>query len=342
MARLTLAQAKASRIPQVLGLNPESPAFVAILNEATQRLLSRGTWVGTYGRYRICTFNGCLTWPRQFETIEAVALCDVALVIRNQWFEFMEQGAGLQGGNCNCDGGWQLFDRGNVCTFDDIRGTGKQVRVYADVAEDADAKILLLGYDDDGNWIRTFVDGVWIDGEQVAVSTTPVNSTKNFSSLVNVQKPVTNGSVRLYEFNTDDSTQRALAVYEPDETLPSYRRSYVGGISNLNNCGCVPNTDPDSCSQKTVTVMAKLAFIPVVNDTDYLLIGNVPALKEMCRAVRFGEQDSPLAMQQAQTAEARAIAEVNAELVSWLGSGTRISVQVDNAPGMIQPVESII
>lgn len=340
MPRLTLAQAKASRIPQVLGMDPLDPAFVSTLNEAMQRLLSRGTWVGTYGRYRICAINGCLTWPRQFETIESVAICGQSLNVRNQWFEFMEAGAGLQSG-CGC-GGFQLFDRGNFCTFDDIRPTGKKVRVYADVAEDAAAKILLLGYDDNGQWIRTQVDSVWVDGEYVAISTTPVNSVNNFSSLVNVQKPVTNGNVRLYEFKVADSTQRALAIYEPDETLPSYRRSLISGLSNAGGCGCDGLVDTNGCTQTTVTVMAKLAFIPVVNDTDYLIIGNIPGLKEMCRAVRFGEMDSPTAMQQATAAETSALREMNQELETWLGSNVRVGLQVDNMPGGIWPMEQII
>lgn len=317
----TLADAKASRIPNVLNLAPTSPAFLAFLNQAQERLLHAGKYWGTYGEYRVCVTEGCITWPRQFAAIEAVALCGQPIVARNQWFQYLNSGAGLrEPSTCTssdstpwhpCSCGQGLFDRGTACTFADIRGINKKIRVYADVAEAAGAKILLQGYDQNSQWIRSEVSGEWIDGEYVTLSTTPQLTTKFFSSLVSVQKPITNGPIRLYEYNTDTTTQRAIAYYEPDETRPSYRRSFISGLQ-------VPCCGSSDCETTTVNVMAKLAFIPARVDTDWLIIGNLNALQYMCQSLFKLEAN---VFDEAQAWEAKAIQEMDRELRHMVGSG---------------------
>lgn len=330
--KTTVQQLKASRIPQVLGLCSDDVRVLDYANEAMQRLMSRGKWVGTFQRMLICTSQGCLTWPRQVETIEAIALCDVPVTIRNEWFEFLSNGTGLQSAD-SC--GIQLFDRGTFCTFNDIAGQNKKIRVYADVTEAAGSKILLQGYDENGIWIRTEVGGEWVDGEYVDISTTPTNSTKLFTSLTGVQKPATNGIVRLYEFNVDDSTQRAIAIYEPDETVPSYRRSLLTGLTGFGGC-CGQSED---CDDKPVTVMAKLKFIPVRVDTDYLPIGNLAAVKDMCQSIKKLENNL---FEESKAYEASAINELDQELRSYLGDGAKIVMTVSGASQFGDPIINLI
>lgn len=315
--RTTLADAKhpASGIARVLNLSPDDDRFTAYVNESERRLVTRLKSFGTVTRYQICATEGCITWPRHIAAIEAAAVCDNPIPIRNGWFESLENGYGLQGdADCsNCNGGLQLYDRPNACVFADIRGTDKVIRVYADVAEDADAKILLQGYDENNNWIRTEPNGAgngWVDGEYVSISTVATDSTKTFSAITGVQKPATNGVVRLYEYDTATTVQRAIAVYEPDETRPWYRRSLIGGLSAISN-------DSD-CETKTVTVWVKLDFIPVVNDTDWLVIGNLPAIKDMCQSIRKAEANL---FEEATAWEARAVNELQKELRHYRGDG---------------------
>lgn len=331
--RTTVAQLKESRIPKVLGICADDPRVLEYCNEAMERLMARGKWVGTYQKYRICTSDGCLTWPRQILGIEAVSLCNIPMRIRNEWFEFLEFGTGLQ---TPSDCGLQLFDRGMACAFNDIAGTNKKIKVYADVTEDEDAQILLQGYDENGIWIRTEVDGEWVDGEYVDLAVSPGTlSTKKFSVLTGVQKPVTNGIIRLYEYNVDDTTQRAIAIYEPDETVPVYRRSLITGLVNSGRC-CGASED---CDTKTVTVMAKLRFIPVAKDTDYLPIGNLAAIKDMVQSIRKMENNL---FEDAKKYEASAINELERELKEYLGDGTRIQMTVSGASQFGQPVANLI
>lgn len=324
--RVTLANAKdpMSGIARVLNTAPTDERFTGYVNESLHRLVQTGElfW-GTYARYQFCVTDGCLVWPREIAAIEAVALDSSPIVIRNNWFEFIENSFGLAGdgsGDCHSGtcGGWpyshgcsgsQLYDRGTVPAFADIIGTDKKIKVYCDIAETAGAKILLQGYDENNNWIRTQVSGVWTDGEYVLLNAaTPQTSTKFFSSLVAVQKPITNGAVRLYEYDTTLTTQRAIAVYEPSETNPAYRRSLIGGF-------CAPTGD---CETTQVTVMAKLEFIPASVDTDWLLIGNLPAIKDMCQSIRKAECNL---FDEAVQWEARAVQALRRELSHYRGHG---------------------
>jgi len=312
--RSTLENAKDpnSGISRVLNLDPSDARFTAYVNESMQRLITCMRSWGTVMRYQICVTNGCLTWPRIIAAVEAVAICNTPILIRNGWFEFLETGPGLQGdgtGSCNTCGGLQMFDRGTACTFADIIGVNKKIKVYADVTEATEAKILIQGYDENFNWIRTLVSGEWVDGEYVSISTTPVTSTKFFSSITGIQKPITNGFVRLYEYDTDLTTQRAIAIYEPDETNPSYRRSLIPGLSRVSG---------GACETKTVTAEVKLDYVPARVDTDWLVIGNLPALKDMCQSILKGERN--LAVESAQW-EARALITLGRELHHYNGSG---------------------
>jgi hypothetical protein len=318
--RMTLANAKdstLSNIAAVANLSTADPRFIQKINEAQQRLIQTGEmFYGLFQRIQFCLDAGCLVLPRQIASVESVALCDHPIPVRNRWFEFLD-GVGLAGdGVCGAGecGPNQLRDRGEVCAFADIIGLDKKIKVYADTTEAADAVILLLGYDENNIWIRTQVSGTWIDGEQVSLSGGPHTSTKLFTSLTGVQKPITNGTVRLYEYDTTLTTQRAIAIYEPDETNPSYRKMFINGMDGSHCCDCTG----DEASPIQVTVMAKLEFIPARQDADWLLISNLPALKDEIQSIMKYENNLP---QEGAFWHAKAISTLRAETRHLLGHG---------------------
>lgn len=331
--RLTLSQAKSSRIPVVLGMCSSDSRFVAYLNEAMERLLHKGKWVGTYGRYHFCVEDGCITWPRQLATIEGVAVCDGPVQIRNEWFEFIENGPGLikecTSGSCITCGGLMLVDRGYYPTFKDVTGTTKKIRIYPDLTADVGKRILLQGLDENGNQIRTLDGTTYVDGEYVTLAMPSVTSTKFFSALTGVQKPETNGVIRLYSFNTTNSTQEAIAVYEPDELVPMYRRSFISGLPEPS----------DDCDTINVQVIAKHAFIQVKNDTDYLAVPNLAALKEMCMSLKKAEDNL---FQEAEMYEGRAIRELERQLEHHLGDAAMPTLNIKNASFVGAPVENLV
>jgi hypothetical protein len=319
---LTVSEAR-ERIASAAGICSDDVRVISYLNRGVRRLLNKGKWAGTTIRYRVCVNSDCITWPRQIQTIEAVAVCDRPSKVRNEWFEFLEAGQGIMG--TDSGNGLQLVDRGEACSFDDITAgsTIARIRVYSDVVEAASKYIILQGYDENGNWIRTQDGTTWIDGEKVTISTvpaTPAVTTKKFSALVRVIKDVTNGMIRLYEYN-GTSNVRALAFYEPDEKLPSYRRSFIPELADVNTSS--------TCESASVEVMAKLRFMEVSNENDFLLIGNVDALEEITRAlVAYDQKQWP----EAKAFEATALQLLQDELGAHTGDGAvlQMRVQMDN------------
>jgi len=311
-----------SELAAVLGMASTSSRVISLTNEAQQRLISKGKWVGTYARYRICINSACITWPRQIEAIEAFTICDVPGTVRSPWFEFLSNGPGKLDEDSNF--GYQLVDRGHAATFDDVVATGaNKLRVHSDVAESASSRILIQGYDENANWVRTLDAGEYVDGEYVTISSTYQYTSTRWSNITGIQKPVTNGTVRVYEYSTTlSSAIKAIGFYENDETVPMYRRSIIPGLANTEGCNC----DSD-CTNKTITVMAKLAYIPVRNDNDYLMIGNLPALKDMVKSCDYRDKNQ---FELAAAYEQSAVAELKAELEAHIGHGTVTPIRVEH------------
>lgn len=322
--RLTLGDVRV-QVARVLGVVPADTRVVLYVNEAIERLLPKGKWVGTVQRYKLCTTDSCITWPRQIETIEAFALCRVPGTVRNGWYEFDGNGYGILE-SCDCNGN-QLIDRDEAVCFEDMKGTDHKIRVTAVVTEDSGARILLQGYDENNEWIRTQDGGLWVDGEYVAINTTGTLTTKIFTVLTGVQKPTTNGPVRLFDYNPTAVTNIPIAFYEADERRPVYRRSMVPGLSGMSgcNCACSEDADEETTNLKSVVVRAKMRFIPAVNDTDYLIVTFAPAIKDMVQSILKRERNL---IAEAAAWEQSAIAGLNDQLKSYDGDGVVATIRM--------------
>ena len=124
---------------------------------------------------------------------------------------------------------------------------------------------------------------VYQDGEVVTLVNGYVDTTTAFNSVAGVLKDVTQGNVQLYELVDSTPTLVDIATYEPDETLPSYRRSLIPSLGGAS--GCADGTD----TKVSVTVIAKLRFIDAANDTDVLMVSDLYAIKNMATAIKLEE-----------------------------------------------------
>lgn len=333
MGNLTVSQAR-ERIASAAGLCSTDARVFSYLNRAVRRLLQRGKYAGTYQQYRLrVSSSDLITWPRQFATIETAAVNDRPVTIRNEWYEYLQAGPGIQKSTSSL----QLVDRGDGhCAFTDITedATDRKIKVYADVNEGTGKTIILQGYDENGNRIRTQVSGAWIDGERVAIpstSGTQTLSTKYFTKLVRVIKSETNGVVRLYEYDATNAVNvQLLAIYEPDETVPSYRRSYLPSLSRQRVGGA---------TYATVDVMAKLRFVPVAQENDFLIIGNLDALEEMTRALVHFDNKS---FEEGYKSQSHALKLLDEELGSLLGDGPVLMLRVESGDFGAGSVENAI
>lgn len=274
--KTTLADIKAGRIPEFLNVPPDDPRLVQWVNEATKRLMTRGLYWGAYATMDVAVTSTILTLPPQLQTLEAIALGLVPLPIRGTWYQFIDSGWGQRDETSTYGTGIQECQYlNNYPTIADITTAGV-LTVKCDLASDEVAvtpkTVLILGYDQNNNWIRTIQDGVYADGEVVNFAVAGTATTLQFSKITDIQvQSAMDGQWWLYIGGVGGTL---LGHYQHWETKPSYKRyliPYVGGINN------------------TARIVGRRAFIPVANDNDYLIIGNLAAMKLACRAVRAEE-----------------------------------------------------
>lgn len=315
MTRITFGSIKVS-VARVMGLSTTDERVAEYASRAQERLLYKGKYVGTYGRYRVCVNDACLTWPREIETIEAAALCNEPMDIRNDWYEFLGAGPGVIAENCGpC---LTLVDRSDAIAFDDVKGTGKKLSVYCDDAVDAGLQILLRYYRSDGNKMYSTVSGVSTEGEYLTTVAPPafVESSQQVmpGGFYGIIKPASKRMIRIYEYDTVALTRRPLAYYEPDELLPVYRRSLIPGLSNT----CGGEESDSECGVHAVDIVGKFRHRAVAKDSDALIIQSPEALRVMVQAIRKEEDNL---WDDAAKYELRATTLLDDQLRHWIGDG---------------------
>lgn len=193
-------------------------------------------WRGKTQRFLFCASNACITLPREIETVEAATVCNQPMKMRGPWYDMLEGGPG-SGTQC---GGDNVIDRGDgYVSFVDL-DEPRNIKIYTDVPESSGARILLQGFDENGNRVRTFdsVTNAYVDGEYVGLNNaTPQVSTTVFSTLDGIVKPETNGFIRLYAFTAgepavpaSDTTTIANWPNDVNVTPTTQARNHVSGL----------------------------------------------------------------------------------------------------------------
>ncbi len=271
---ITVGDIRAS-VAEVVKLCREDSRVLDYINEACERLLWKGPNKDTYGRFSIAVTGGVITWPRVFDNILSCALDSQPVSLRNGWYEFLTHGPGVIS-DTECSGNMALIERPSSPLQVDIpAGTAQVIRLYTSVAGDAAKLVLLQGTLSSGVEIRSEYpasSGTYINGRNVALATPSFAVTsEQFASVTGVQKALTQGPVTAKAW--DGATETTIATWDPDDTRPSFRRSLVTAI---------PTTQ-----SATATVVAKLKYIPVRTDNDWVIPSNRAAIWQMAKAIWF-------------------------------------------------------
>jgi hypothetical protein len=324
--RITFGDFKRSGGPEAVGIcAADSPGIARQLNQAQRRLIQAGGdegWFGTWAKmvFNVSKDDPYLTTPRTVARISNLDVCNVPVRIQNEFFEFLEFGAGLQRpppdcatNRCTCN--LQMYDRGTVPLFRDLT-PGYKLRFYIMNAADTGKRMFIAGARDvNGTDIYTMDNGVTVNGIFVTFDNLfPfVESPIALNEIGGLQKDETVGQVKIYQVNPVTDEQTLLSTMDPSEKNAYYRRYFIQGLPQR----CCECDQPQTTVQ--LTAMAKLEFIPVKADTDYLIISNEDALKAECQAIRYEEMDSPASAQMAQVRHRAAIRFLNNELVHYTG-----------------------
>lgn len=276
------------------GMSVTDPRVLERTNAAIQELIQEGAWPGVVDRWHLI-FNaatGIVVLPWFLDRLIGVTVNGCPLEIRSPWYEFTAYGPGPQwnpgesGGSGSVDNnfpnGWidVVVDRGEVVTKIPVPAADGpwKIRVYASVDEDTDEiapTINLQGFLNK-QAVRTLGDDGWYDGENVAIDfgVPYIESVAEFDSLSGIVKPLTHGTVTIKAWN--GTTEVELSDFAYDEINPSYRCYFIPALWQA---------DSDNMRDNVLLARARRRFFDVQEDNDELLIGNLPALKEMLIAV---------------------------------------------------------
>lgn len=272
----TVAQARTA-LARYAGANN---TFIDRLNLSLERLIKSGNWRGTkvntvFNVFPDTNNRAVITLPRGLNTILAGVFLNTCssgnaygypLPIRNGWYSFNQNGPGLIENSLYRWNGGLEAEEGWFRTFRDWT-TPLQLR-FKFAATEANGGIINVRGLFNNQPIYTGAGVNTIEGENLTIAgATTLTTTNSFQeppyALV---KPVTYGRVSMYTW--DGSTETLVAIYDPTETVPQWRR-YL----------------PPACAQWTESdpgqflCICKRSFVILANDNDEVIPGNLGALR---------------------------------------------------------------
>lgn len=290
--RCTVADVRTSRFSREIGLcNNNLAEIIPVINECTQRLIyAAGSTGWSYGwrkvAFNVTKENPYITLPREFARIVNMDVCRHPVRIQNAFYEFLPGGIGLQSPPSNLAdwcGTIAGYERDNVPTMVDMNPTNQFVRAYITDIRDVGKRMLITGLDQNGFEIFSTDGANNVKGTFLVFASPFITTTFHISQIQALQKDVTFGDVVIKGVDGTTGLETTLARLAPTETNPWYRRYYVSALP-LACC----KTD---CVTSTIEAIVKLEYVPVTQDTDQLLIPNIPALIEEALALRYSGMD---------------------------------------------------
>lgn len=321
--RLRLYDLRVSRFPRVLGLCADNvPEIAAYANSIQETLLfdkaaGDSGWQGTFAEItaNISRSQPFLTLPRNIARLETVVACDKPIQLNNQFYEYLAFGNGrMRTSRCRCPGTLQAYARNNAITFQDLTNAPQTLRLYLTDPLDVGKRVLLSGLDANDKPIYTLDGQVTVSGIFLALDSPFVSSPLTFNRITGVQKDVTRGQVELYQVDPTTGDEVLLLTMEPSETVASYRRYYFSNLPT--SCCPVPGAAEGTVQ---VRAIAKMEPVPVISDTDYLLLTSREAFIEEAQSLRLSEADTGAAQQMAAVHHAKAIRLLIGELSHYQG-----------------------
>lgn len=303
MNRPTLSLVKSSSLPGRVGLcATDTTAVAMIVNEAQERLLNdpMAPDEGWWGGWATMRFNVQVTnryayviTPHDIARLIVLDVCQTPVRIQNGFYEFLEFGIGLQpkasctsSQQCACSVQAQAYERANVVTLYDQTINPAIIRLYPGDPSDYGRRVLLQGKDQNGKPVLGVDPSTRqsILGEFINLELPFSDSLNSYSQITGIQKGAMLGQLTINQVDPVTYYESNLSVMEPNEYTASYRKYLINGLP-VNCC----NT---SSGIVQITAQAKLDFVPVLSDSDYLLIQNIPALIEEAQSIKYSSMDS--------------------------------------------------
>jgi hypothetical protein len=307
---LTLGQVKLGPVGRSCGIATTKPDFVNYVNDATRQLIIRGNWWATVQPMILTVAwspHPVLICPREVESILAVNERYHAEV-KNFWYQFVPWNDEFRhwfddfiGGNSS---NWRhhhkrvAYNIGTTPVTSQINPTKPMyVRATSNNVLDVGINVSFFGVDGSGNSAQATLVLNVPPGQTYPMASSATTSVQ-FGRIDRVVKDLSNGYITCQQ-DDNNGNLLPLSVYQPSEQTPEYTVMKLDGFGHLHH------------PLPFISVVAKLAFIPALADTDNVLIENQDALRDMVLAIRKKEAGD---IQGAAAFEGSAIHELNRDM----------------------------
>jgi len=255
--QLTVADVRQQLEPQF-----GEQSFLQILNEVCERITKSGKWNGAILEVDFPSSDGFITLPYEFESVLAMTYNRMPALTYTQFHTYTINGPGEIQDTLNWPG--VLIDMGDgFATQSDISTDGV-LKVATNAA-------------DDGKQIRIFGNNAGVEvfdndglaGELVTCTAPFVNTTNSFSQITGIQATPDPSTVMQRAWSLYDAGSNLLSSYYPGESRPSYRRYKTGQ------------------ADEAIRLICQRRFIRMRNESDWVIPGNIPALRAGFWAWKF-------------------------------------------------------
>ncbi len=268
LSGVTLGKLRSLYASKFFDTDTSTPEFATMVNEVVERFHIDSDWVGTTGIFEFdVPADGFITLPLFLESVLMAQFNNRPRPVMTSRYEFLHHGVGQI--DPTTSGLGVLVDHGNVGISTTFPEDNAGVLTVTHSTEDAGAKVRILGVDQNGQEVY---DDRGVPGELVTLSGTSTDTTNQFSDVLGIQKPITKFPVAVSRGATE------LADIPPGVTHPVYRRYKVANSSALGESSYVRAV----CSRQA---------IPIANEEDYVVPGNLSALKMGLYCITYEESN---------------------------------------------------
>ena len=257
---LTVSAAR-DALTDVVAQGDDESKFLPLLNQVQDRYFSMGRWQDMQLAVDYPTHYGYITLPRRAESVLGVLQLDTPVAIFGRLQEYNMNGLGANPDAYNVQFLADMGDR--FTTMVDIPASS-YLKVTSSETEHSHVRLTVTVESSSGPVFGAPTS------LKLAVGETSANP---FLKITRVTKPVTKGYITLTAVDEETAVETTLAVYEPGELSPSYRRYKMVG------------RDPKK--PDAIRVICKRKFVPCVTETDIVIPPSIGALKHGLLALNY-------------------------------------------------------
>jgi hypothetical protein len=209
------------------------------VNEARRLLWEKRDWNSTSEYVCICCVDRCFTLPNRYAQIQLAWIGDQSTSLADEWYNAAAPYGLRKENSCHR---MIVEAGGRHVVFRDYTAAPYQIGVVVENSLDTGVELAFEAQDEYSTYKNISI--TTLNAPTMALSNDRVVAIRA------VTKPKTKGRIRVYAFNPDNGQKLLLAVYQPQDVNPTFRRFRF----------------PKTCKQ--ITIYATKKYFDLENDTD--------------------------------------------------------------------------